>query len=320
MALNGYGDGYDVDNAGPKVIVREVEPNRCDFVLTNCSLAFANSVRRVMLAEVNTLAIDLVTIEKNTSVLPDELIAHRLGLMPLISTNVSTLLNDQQNCECDDHCQYCSMELDLHVKCQGDEHVHVYARDFRLVYARNDDLGKPVIIDQERKGPLIAKLRRGQELKMSCIARKGIAKEHAKWAPTAAIGFEYDPNNKLRHTDYWYEVDAKAEWPVDARNAAWDPDDAATDAPFDPDAQPNAFFFDLEATGVLDPLEIVDEGVTVLQNKLAEVIKGLTDTDQRMGGASPDGYEPAPADGYGYDSSRTPYGATAYGNTGYGSY
>ena len=49
---------------------------------------------------------------------------------------------------------------------------------------------------------------------MTCIAKKGIAKEHSKWAPTAAIGFEYDPHNNLRHVDYWYEEDPAKEWYV----------------------------------------------------------------------------------------------------------
>lgn len=47
---------------------------------------------------------------------------------------------------------------------------------------------------------------------MKCIAKKGIAKEHAKWSPVSAMGFEYDPWNKLRHIDYWYEENAEAEW------------------------------------------------------------------------------------------------------------
>lgn len=48
------------------------------------------------------------------------------------------------------------------------------------------------------------------------MASQGRALEHAKWSPVSAVGFEYDPYNKLKHTDLWYEVgtDPKDEWPV----------------------------------------------------------------------------------------------------------
>ena len=93
--------------------------------------------------------------------------------------------------------------------------MKVYARDLVIVGDRaNEWVGNPVITDAEGKGPVICKLRRGQEVKMTCIAKKGIAKEHAKWAPTSAVGFEYDPHNNLRHLDYWYEEDPVKEWYV----------------------------------------------------------------------------------------------------------
>jgi DNA-directed RNA polymerase II subunit RPB3 len=165
-----------------------------------------------MLAEIPTIAIDLVEIEENSSVLADEFIAHRLGLIPLNSEGVKDMLTSRE-CDCDGRCENCSVTLTLHAKCTGEENMHVFARDLVPTGERiNQVIGTPVLSDAEGLGPLILKLRPGQEIKLECIAKKGIAKEHAKWAPSAAIGFEYDPHNKLHHLDLWYEQDPKAEW------------------------------------------------------------------------------------------------------------
>jgi DNA-directed RNA polymerase II subunit RPB3 len=165
-----------------------------------------------MLAEIPTIAIDLVQIEENSSVLADEFIAHRLGLIPLNAEGVDAL-NYSRDCDCDEHCERCSVRLSLHAKCTSDDIMEVSARDLLPVGDRiNQVLGTPVISDPDGMGSLLMKLRKGQEIKLTCIAKKGIAKEHAKWAPSAAIGFEYDPHNKLHHTDLWYEQDPKKEW------------------------------------------------------------------------------------------------------------
>jgi len=165
-----------------------------------------------MLAEVPTIAIDLVEIEDNTSVLADEFISHRLGLIPLSSKGIDDVVYSR-DCDCEQYCELCSVKLNLHAKCTSDEIMNVYARDLVVDPNRpNQWVGNPVIKDLDGLGVLILKLRKGQEINLTCIAKKGIAKEHAKWCPTSAIGFEYDPHNKLRHLDLWYESSAKDEW------------------------------------------------------------------------------------------------------------
>ncbi|CAI7595110.1 hypothetical protein N7455_010017 [Penicillium solitum] len=329
----------DLEPTGPQVTVREAEPYRVDFRLTAVDLAFANSLRRTILAEVPTLALDLIEIESNTSVLPDEFLAHRLGMIPLNSYNCDQDLDYTRDCDCEDHCVRCSVTLSLHARC-GSGIMSVYARDLIVVGERiNEKIGDPVTTDPENKGPLICKLRKGQEIKMTCLAKKGTAKEHAKWAPTAAVGFEYDPNNNLRHVDYWYEQDAAKEWPI-SENAAWEPA-ANPDQPFDYDAEPNCFYFDVESIGNLEPDMIIQQGIVSLQRKLATTVSvllgegedghgGGAEDAEMMGANDPDAYEPPEGiDGnmtaYGNGgasawgaSAQTPYGATPYGQSSYG--
>lgn len=231
----------------------QINPTTIDLVLSKTSLDLANSLRRTILAEVPTIAIDLVEIEVNTSVLPDEFLAHRLGLIPLSAKNIDDL-QYTRDCECDTYCEQCSVVLHLNATNRSsDENVKVYAKDLYIDAAYTtatqpfggyqqglDDeqaqRGEPVIMDRDKQGSLICKLRKGQGIKLKCIAKKGIAKEHAKWMPTAALGFEYDPHNKLRHTDLWYESSKIEEWPA-SKNADWE-DPPQEDAPFDYDAEP----------------------------------------------------------------------------------
>ena len=68
--------------------IRHLEADNCEFVLSGTDPSVANALRRVMLVDVPTIAIDLVEIEANSTVLNDEFIAHRLGLVPIVSSRV----------------------------------------------------------------------------------------------------------------------------------------------------------------------------------------------------------------------------------------
>ncbi|KAF3799624.1 DNA-directed RNA polymerase II subunit RPB3 [Colletotrichum gloeosporioides] len=264
----------DGESGGPQIKISGADNIHVNFDLSNCDLSFANSLRRVIQAEVPTIAIDLVEIEANTSVLADEFIAHRLGLIPLHSKDVNSLLYSR-DCDCEQYCDNCSVKLTLHARCTSDETMKVYASDLIVdSFRQNGTVGNPVIMDPEGQGSLIAKLRKGQDLKLSCIAKKGIAKEHAKWMPTAAVGFEYDPHNKLHHLDMWYEEDAKAEWPESKYAKMEDPPQEGE--AFDYDAVPEKFYFEVEGVGSLEPDQIIQEGIKIIQEKMALLLHMLT--------------------------------------------
>lgn len=128
----------------------------------------ANALRRIIIAEVPTIAIDLVEIESNTSVLPDEFIAHRLGLIPLLSTRVKEF-KYTRDCSCMQYCQNCSVELSLHVRCTEEQTRDVTSGEIRSTHEEVKPVNDP---SGTTPGILIVKLRKNQEIKIKCIAKK----------------------------------------------------------------------------------------------------------------------------------------------------
>ncbi|XP_062022171.1 DNA-directed RNA polymerases II, IV and V subunit 3-like isoform X2 [Rosa rugosa] len=186
----------------PRVKIREMRHDYLKFELRDTDASVANALRRVMIAEVPTVAIDLVEIEINSSVLNDEFIAHRLGLIPLTSDRAMSMRfsRDCDACDGDGQCEYCSVEFHLRARCHSDQTLDVTSKEL----LSSDHTVVPVDFSDasgyeasEQRGIIIVKLRRGQELRLRAIARKGIGKDHAKWSPAATVTFMYEPDIRI---------------------------------------------------------------------------------------------------------------------------
>ena len=182
------------------VSVLRANDQTLDFSVKGVDASIANALRRTMVADVPTIAIDLVEVVENSSVLCDEFVAHRLGLIPLESAKASELFKPYEYEGDDDTAT--DVHLELNVKCQSDHTRSITSADLVCF----DKRVKPVNFSDATIDPsgqsssvLIAKLRKNQQLSVKCIARKGTGKDHAKWSPVATAVYKYEPLVKVDH-------------------------------------------------------------------------------------------------------------------------
>eukprot|EP00124_Ichthyophonus_hoferi_P003785 Ihof_evm2s353 gene=Ihof_evmTU2s353 len=228
----------------PEVEITDMDRVHCKFILRKTNLAMANALRRVAISEVPTMAIDLVEVEENTSVLIDEFIAHRLGLIPLNSESAPDMKYTRE-CECEEYCSECSVIFTLEAKGYTPERLNITTsllKSDRSDFMPSVGHGTQSFDDGDEDSEiLIAKLGKGQEIRLRAIAKKGTGKEHTKWSPCAAIAFEYDPDNALRHTTY----PDPSEWPKSKYSQLLD-DDSKFQADYNHEFPLDTFYFDVE--------------------------------------------------------------------------
>lgn len=179
-----------------------------DIVGINCS--FVNALRRVLLAEVPMMAIEKVHVYNNTSIIQDEVLAHRLGLIPLkADPRKFSFKEEEETMTTSD-----TLEFHLKVKCTKNsksliskstqdsleeyKNVKVYTKQMRWVPIGEQN----TIFKAEDVGPvhndiLLAKLRPGHELDLKLFAVKGIGKDHAKFQPVATVSYRLLPEISL---------------------------------------------------------------------------------------------------------------------------
>lgn len=176
-----------------RIKVLETDEQFGRFLIEEATPAQVNAIRRTLLSDVPTMAIETVEINQGIirddegkeyeSIAPlfDEIIAHRLGLLPVPTDLDSYVFRD--SCECGGvGCPHCTITYIINKKGP----CTVYSGD--LIPVGNDSSlkikdGLIPIVELKEKQALIA----------YAIAELGTGREHAKWQPVSGLGYTYYP-------------------------------------------------------------------------------------------------------------------------------
>jgi DNA-directed RNA polymerase subunit D len=157
----------------PKVKVLEESDEKVSLQLEGIDRSYANAIRRFCISEVPAMAIDDIVILENSSVLYDEILAHRLGMIPLRTDLERYVLPEKCDCGNPLGCQKCRVLIVL----------DAVAHDKPRTVLSGDLVSEDREIRPVSPNIPIVKLAAGQSVKLEAYARLGRAKEHAKWQP-----------------------------------------------------------------------------------------------------------------------------------------
>jgi DNA-directed RNA polymerase subunit D len=163
--------------------VLEKSDRKLIFVVEGVSSEMVNAIRRIILSEIPVMAVDEVIILKNDSPLYDEIISHRIGLIPL-TTDLDTY-KLPQDCDCGGYgCPLCQVSLTCEVTNTTNTPMEIYSHDLKS----ND----PKIIPVDPNIPIV-KIDKNDKVIIEAYAVLGKAKEHVKWQAVSNVLYRFYP-------------------------------------------------------------------------------------------------------------------------------
>jgi DNA-directed RNA polymerase subunit D len=260
-----------------KVEVLSVEEDRIRFLVGGVDVAFANALRRTMIMDVPCMAIDDIFFFDNSSVVPDENLAHRIGYVPLRTDLEHYVLPADCDCGSELGCEKCRVVLTLDVETETETRT-IYSGDF----VSEDPAVVPV-----SPGIPLTKIAKGQAVRLEAYARLGTGKEHSKWQPVSMAVYQHVAEIEIDEKRCTDCADCVKACPRDVFaieegklrvvhvNACTICGECEKACPVDPSAvragpMDDQFLFTVESTDCLEPAKLVSEAVRILSAKLDE--------------------------------------------------
>jgi DNA-directed RNA polymerase II subunit RPB3 len=261
-----------------KMHVLQSSDNEIIFMLTDSTPSIAHALKRTMESDVPTMAIHMVQVIDNTSVLPDEMIVNRLGLIPLYSGMVDQFLYNHE-CDCETiECNKCSVNISLNVVCY-DDFCNVTSRDLMFknhkIYPIHHS-GIPSELRNGNESILIAKLKKNQKIRIKCVAKKGTGSLNAKWSPTVGLVVRSVPNKKVDTELYKKCTKQKFcvhELSFNQSNGCLKPNGAVClECNNKIDFGKNVSLFKIESVGSLSPTDILNKSIQIMKNRIYRLL------------------------------------------------
>ncbi|XP_011860006.1 PREDICTED: DNA-directed RNA polymerases I and III subunit RPAC1 [Vollenhovia emeryi] len=197
-----------------KINIIQEHEREIEFDMIGCHTSVTNAFRRILLSEIPSMAIEKVYIINNTSLLQDEVLAHRLGLVPL-GADPRLFEYPPNNGRADDEVSdQDTLRYELKVTCSTNPQAPKNSRLPDDMYRNSKVLSKDikwVPIGRQtdmfprgaeqfgvlEKDILICKMRPGHEIHVFMHAVKGIGRDHAKFSPVATASYRLLPAIQL---------------------------------------------------------------------------------------------------------------------------
>ncbi len=167
--------------------ILELSERKARFILSGVSVSFANALRRAILAEVPVMAIDEINIYDNTSVLFDEQLALRMGLIPLKADIKNFSLPEECKCE-GKGCPTCQISMTLS------------AEGPKVVYSGDIVSSDPGVHPVDATIPIV-ELKEKHKVVLEAIARLGTYRQHSKWQAGIVSGYKNMPVLTFKECD-----------------------------------------------------------------------------------------------------------------------